>query len=309
MPSPFLPRRSRVSTLRLFLHHHLNLALSPSSTVLDVAGGKGDLSWLLLNADGLDAVTVDPRPADHSKLAKTAAWCDANPEEARARAEGEVAGVGQGMALLNLPPSPHKAPKRLRLFVDAALLEALEEAREEEWPDFFERASGRSERDEARSSTDPRAKKRKTEKEEEEEALQEGAGSNRVTDAAKARKLLATASAVVAFHPDSATEPAIDLALSLRVPFAVCPCCVFPSLCPERAMEGGKRVVGYEDFMVYLKAKHPRMREGVLDFESRAAGEEEEGGGRTGARNRVLWMRAEDFAERGGEGGEVAERG
>ena len=40
------------------------------TVVLDVAGGKGDLAWLLANADGADAVVADPRLTDHSKVAR-----------------------------------------------------------------------------------------------------------------------------------------------------------------------------------------------------------------------------------------------
>ena len=38
--------------------------------ILDVAGGKGDLSWVLANAYGLDSIVRDPCVTDHSKLRK-----------------------------------------------------------------------------------------------------------------------------------------------------------------------------------------------------------------------------------------------
>ena len=41
---------------------------------------------------------------------------------------------------------------------------------------------------------------------------------------------------VVGFHPDQATEPCIDLAMVLGVPFCVVPCCVFPSEFPDRRL-------------------------------------------------------------------------
>ena len=41
---------------------------------------------------------------------------------------------------------------------------------------------------------------------------------------------------VVGFHPDQATEPCIDLAMLLGVPFCVVPCCVFPSEFPDRRL-------------------------------------------------------------------------
>ena len=39
-------------------------------------------------------------------------------------------------------------------------------------------------------------------------------------------------------HPDQATEPIVDLALRLGVPFAVVPCCVYPGLFPFRVQKG-----------------------------------------------------------------------
>ena len=49
-------RRDRVFELRRFI---LDTFQPPSAAVvLDVAGGKGDLSWALANADGIDSVVV-----------------------------------------------------------------------------------------------------------------------------------------------------------------------------------------------------------------------------------------------------------
>ena len=65
---------------------------------------------------------------------------------------------------------------------------------------------------------------------------------------------------VVGFHPDQATEAAVDLALALRVPFAVVPCCVFPSLFPHRRTREGKPVASYDEFVEYLRAKVAGVR-------------------------------------------------
>lgn len=42
---------------------------------------------------------------------------------------------------------------------------------------------------------------------------------------------------VAGMHPDQATEPAVEVALGIGVPFAVVPCCVFPSLFLDRRVE------------------------------------------------------------------------
>jgi hypothetical protein len=49
-------------------------------------------------------------------------------------------------------------------------------------------------------------------------------------------------------------KPIVDAALLFGRPFAVVPCCVFPSFFSERRLDG-KSVVSYDQFMEYLKAK------------------------------------------------------
>lgn len=55
-------------------------------------------------------------------------------------------------------------------------------------------------------------------------------------------------------HPDQATEPIVTLALRLNVPFAIVPCCVMPSLFPNRVQRRYKNdpVRSYSAFCQYL---------------------------------------------------------
>eukprot|EP00793_Prasinoderma_coloniale_P002864 PRCOL_00002346-RA len=96
---------------------------------------------------------------------------------------------------------------------------------------------------------------------------------------------------VVGFHPDQATEAAVDLALALRVPFAVVPCCVFPSLFPHRRTREGKPVASYDEFVEYLRAKVAGVRTAELPFGGHGlrAGEEP-------PRSIVLYTLPEDIA-------------
>ena len=59
------------------------------------------------------------------------------------------------------------------------------------------------------------------------------------------RALLARCSLLAAMHPDQATEAVVDAALRLGKPFAVVPCCVFPSLFRTRRRRDGDGVVRY----------------------------------------------------------------
>ena len=67
--------------------------------------------------------------------------------------------------------------------------------------------------------------------------------------------IVQTVGCVVGLHPDQATEPIVDFALSHGKPFAVVPCCVFGRLAPHRRLEDGSAVSSYEDFLLYLQQK------------------------------------------------------
>jgi len=256
-----------------FARADLAAAAHSFPTILDIAGGKGDLSWLLCNADSLRCVTIDPRPSDHKSLNSLAYYCHENPAIAVKRAEGVIAGVGQGMGMLNLGPGPYVTPSRIRMFFDAALVAELVAG--EDFSTFFDHASTRADMDEAKSSRDPSV------------AAPTISDAGRVTSAVASQAILLNAALIVAFHPDSATEPAIDYALERAIPFAVVPCCVFPSLFEERRYQG-RKVSGYESFVGYLMEKDARMREATLEFGDDADKS-------TGARNKVLYMTREDF--------------
>ena len=70
------------------------------------------------------------------------------------------------------------------------------------------------------------------------------------------RHALRTCSAVVGLHSDHATEWIVDFALKFRIPFAVVPCCVCPTLFPgRRNFDTGGEVRTHEEFVEYLVRK------------------------------------------------------
>ena len=92
--------------------------------------------------------------------------------------------------------------------------------------------------------------------------------------------LLDGASAIIALHPDEATEIAVDVAIARSLPFVVVPCCVFATQNPHRrlfpsslpagggglAAAEGRPVRTYADLLLYLRAKHPLARRVRLGF-------------------------------------------
>ena len=96
-----------------------------------------------------------------------------------------------------------------------------------------------------------------------------------------------TCSFVAALHPDQATDIAIDEALLVRVPFAVIPCCVFPTLFSQRKLANGHGVNTYAGLIRFLLEKDPRIRVAELPFQGRST---------------VLFMTSADYSQGDGCG-------
>jgi hypothetical protein len=77
--------------------------------------------------------------------------------------------------------------------------------------------------------------------------------------------LLKACTAIVALHPDEATEAIVDTAVANHIPFCIVPCCVFCRLYPHR-QHNGKLVSTYEDLLDYLQAKDPSIQRSSLPF-------------------------------------------
>ncbi|KAF9915577.1 hypothetical protein BX616_005835 [Lobosporangium transversale] len=78
------------------------------------------------------------------------------------------------------------------------------------------------------------------------------------------------ASILIGMHPDQATEPIVDIALKHDKPFAVVPCCVFAHDNPHRRLSDGGRVNTTIEFVQYLMEKKPlgnRISKDYLPFD------------------------------------------
>jgi hypothetical protein len=97
-----MSKKIRVYVLRDFILRNYPSSLATGSSVLDVAGGKGDLSWILRNFDGVDSIIVDPRTPSHQRLLKSVDFLLHHPEEAVIRSV-EGLPTHQPLAKLLLP--------------------------------------------------------------------------------------------------------------------------------------------------------------------------------------------------------------
>jgi len=302
---PVVPRRDRIHVLREFILDKFDVNGLRRGFVLDVAGGKGDLSFLLCNADHLQSVVVDPRYTDHEKIIRTCLWHHESRNTDKHRRQAEE---GQALARLALSP-PFRMPQHLRMFFDEKLLFVLEQQQyqlnaknnnnnnddnneEDErscWDAFWEHTRQRVQKLEATFPTHRQKKKHKT------TITQQQPHSSHIVESANmVWEILNNVTLVIGFHPDEATDVCIDFAIRRRVPFVVCPCCLFSSLFPHRRVRDGKGidrpVTNYEEYVRYLREKHPRIRVERLPFRSNATGH-----GEGLVRNTVLYMLPSDY--------------
>lgn len=81
-------------------------------------------------------------------------------------------------------------------------------------------------------------------------------------------ELVQSCSAIVALHPDEATDAIVDVAIKTRTPFVIVPCCVFSRLFPHRRMPNSKEpVCSYQELLEYLMAKDDSIQRTNLPFE------------------------------------------
>lgn len=238
-------RRNRVYVYRDFLlstFSHL-LASSPSSpslsssvgdasaasiTVLDVAGGRGDLSWILRNVDGVNSIIADPRIPNHKSLIKSTEFLLAHPDEAAVRA---VEGLTTHQPLAKLLPrlmdncdGNLSSPHHLRMHIDNNLVETMirvlskthsqEEERMVIWNEFWQQEKFRIESNKVVFGGTTASQQTQKQNHTDDSLKKLG----QITDSKHALDVLTSLDYIFGFHPDQATEAAIDLALFLKLP-------------------------------------------------------------------------------------------
>jgi hypothetical protein len=252
--------------------------------VLDIAGGKGELSFELLNLNQIPSTVIDPRPLDLTKFQRRLAF----GLYARKGWQEQEAGSSNQISHTNASPVDAQTPQHFRLFFLPALWNSL---LVEESPgadlESFEKLLGQWKLD-AKSIawTDKGLVTHEEGETEEEQEDQEGEGElpeiesrqqepskcvHHTSDALiedeeedeqrvsveQVRDALRFCSAVVGLHPDQAAEPLVDFALQWKKPFAVVPCCTYAKDFPGRRLRSGKEVKSYEDLLAYLVEKDP----------------------------------------------------
>ena len=248
-------RKNRVYVLRSFIKEVYGNYLKPGSIVLDVAGGKGDLSWLLQNVDGVKPVILDPRITKHGHIVRSIAFLRKNPKEAKIRA---IPGRQTHQPLAELLPliedkERFTEPKHMRILVDEDLVTAVRNFRQtedgKEWTNYWTKSCEKG------AAVQPLGYM---------ETHQESEGY--ITEATEALGMILNADLIVGFHPDQATDSCFELSNELQIPVCVVPCCVFPKLFPNRRLRNGLFVRKYDGLIPYFMEKYPGLRLSHLQF-------------------------------------------
>jgi hypothetical protein len=130
-------RKNRVYTFYSFISQ----TYPNAKNILDVAGGRGDLSFLLSNIDKINSIIADPRVPNYTRMIKSVQFLLHNPEEVKIRS---VEGLPTYQPLAALMPLFMKGqmcmtvdnagsiafsiPKNIRLHLDQDLVDAVQNA-------------------------------------------------------------------------------------------------------------------------------------------------------------------------------------
>ena len=265
-------------------------ALDAGEGVLDVAGGKGELGFVLRNVSGVRATVVDPRPLDLGSFEKRFRRGMYHRSTLQART-----GCDDGVTSPASFDDPD-TPRHLRMFFDSPLLSLLSLGRDDgAFSEHFRASTAHAvatawtskglvhegaddaacggEEAEGEGGGEPAEAVQPRHGGEASGDASAAAEGGHVTCPAQAYACLTQCSCVVGLHPDQAVDAIVDYAVAKSLPFAVVPCCVYSKDFPKRKDPadplGRTQVTSYEQLLRYLKAKHPSIQQETLDFEGK----------------------------------------
>ena len=253
---------SRAACLRRFVLETVGAEALRGGGVIDVAGGKGELSLQFCRLNAVPVTLVDPRLPrikKYERKLREGRYTTSHSERWASDAVVEAVRAGDEAALKG-----HGA----KFCHVAAYFEALDDSDVGEGDDVGLPAWCRATRDAEARFAEERSRalasawtaKGLVPRSEVHPEPQPDETVVEVKTADEARRLFTSAAAIVGLHPDAAAEPIVDFALRRRIPFFVVPCCVYSELFPKR-----RGVRSYEDLVDYLRGKHPEIRSRALD--------------------------------------------
>lgn len=272
---------TRAAKLRSFMALHVNLE---QSHVLDVAGGKGELAFHLVNLSNVASChVVDPRPLSLNRF--------------QVRLQRGFYHRSASIVNKDIVTSPNDAERpveHLRCFFASELWDKDDSAIENEVNDKDKNKNiSKNKNNEAAFETNCQNAQAWTwpPANNNEHASSSSCSCNNDNDDDEskthyqlnnknkkqtptfehARSIVQQATLIVGMHPDQAVDAIIDAALALGVSFFVVPCCTYSQEFPHRRTPSNSKkiVTTYEELLEYLQSKSPDIQRAELPFEGK----------------------------------------
>lgn len=285
----FVRNQHKNSVFRIFLMqtYGTEYLTKEDGVIIDAAGGKGELSWELLNLTGVNqCLVIDPRPLSLS-LVQTK-WKKGLFEPKRT---GPVFSKWYPSCEDGCRLRESKSPDHLRCFFDSDLyLEFMnvitavnhggcklkEVERSNHW---FECELDRAKRiawttkglqhEDGTSYNEELTMYQRRNQQKSDSTYDETEQSAEVTDPSIARDILQRCNLIVGFHPDQAAGDIADFAITRGIPWCIVPCCVYSDSFSRRKLKDGTSVKTHEQLVQWLCEKDANAKVATLDVEGK----------------------------------------
>jgi len=281
-----IANEGRAAALRRWLVSVIGIDYLQTGFIIDVAGGKGELSFELENLNNLRCVVWDPRPLKLTRYARKHRFGFYTANEILNK-------YNVGCKDKDEAPS---LPLHMRSFFEVPLL-ALDCYKSSpidyncrpvilEDEELFQKGLLKG----YATEWTPKGFKHEDDDQFDDNAVDddiiddieiddiesrkcsgcEYAGVHRdITDLEEARTILNSCSCIVGLHPDQGAEHILRYAISNNKPCAIIPCCVYSKSFPKRRSASGELVTSYSDLVQYLLSLSPNVHATQLDFEGK----------------------------------------
>lgn len=278
----FVRNQHKNSVFRIFLMQTYGMEYLNKSNgiMIDVAGGKGELSFELVNLSGVrECAVIDPRPLNLS-LVRTkwekglfepkrtglfSKWypaCEDGCKERKPRSPGHLRcffNSGQFLEFVLAKEARDTASTNLQLQseMDRArrIIWTTKGLQHEDGSSYIE--------EEAATTTEPDTLDARG------GSVNGEAESEETTSPTEARSILKRCHLIVGFHPDQAAGEIVEFAMARNIPWCIVPCCVYHKDFSQRKLRDGTNVKSYDHLVQWLCEKDPRARTATLDLEGK----------------------------------------